>query len=469
MKKIKNIFILLILFILVQGTFSFATSDVANTPQTTDTTNGSITTYSPACLLMESSTGKILYEKNMDEVRYPASTTKIMTAILALEKCQLTDVATVSHDAIFTVPAGYTHANLREGEQLTIEQLLHALLIPSANDAANVIAEHISGSVSEFANLMNEKAVEIGCKNTHFVNPNGVFNKEHVSSAYDLALMGRYAMKNSTFREIVKNTKYTLPATEKYPKADRTLTTTNELLVVNNSSAKDNYYYPDAIGIKTGYTSEAGSCIVAGAQRDGLEVIVVVLGGESTKDGLSQRYLDCKTLFDYAFNNYSVKTVNEKDSVLQQVKVSGATKETKNLDVIVEDSINIFMENSKDIKSLQPQIEINKKLKAPIAKGATIGKITYVVDGETYTSNLLAKNNVDSSGFFPILIRIVLIIVTLYLIYVLLKPGKNRNTGSRGSKNTKSKNVSTKKKTTRKVHSKGGNYKFTQLDNLLIN
>lgn len=466
MKKIKNIFILLLLFILVQGTFSFATSDVANTPQTTDTTNGSITTYSPACLLMESSTGKILYEKNMNEVRYPASTTKIMTAILALEKCQLTDVATVSHDAIFTVPAGYTHANLREGEKLTIEQLLHALLIPSANDAANVIAEHISGSVSEFANLMNEKAVEIGCKNTHFVNPNGVFNKEHVTSAYDLALMGRYAMKNSTFREIVKNTTYTLPATEKYPKADRTLTTTNELLVAKNSSSKDNYYYPDAIGIKTGYTSEAGSCIVAGAQRDGLEVIAVILGGESTKDGLSQRYLDCKTLFDYAFNNYSIRTVNEKDSVLQQVKVSGATKETRNLDVLVEDSINIFMENSQDTNSLQPQIEMNKKLKAPIVKGATVGKITYVVDGETYTSNLIAKNNVDSSGFFPILIRIVLIIVTLYLIYVLLKPGKNRNNGSGNGKNTK---VSTKRNNTKRVHSKGGNYRFTQLENLSRN
>ncbi len=242
-------------------------------------TNTSINASSPACVLMESSTGNVLYEKEAHKVRYPASTTKIMTAILTVEHCELSDVATVSHNAIFSVPAGYTHASLKENEQLTIEQLLHVLLIPSANDAANVLAEHIAGSVDNFAVMMNEKAKEIGCLNTHFVNPSGIHHKDHVSTAYDLALMGKYAMKNGTIREIVKKTSYTLSATNAYSKTDRAFITSNDLLRENHSTAKDNYYYSDCIGIKTGYTTEAGSCIIAGAKRDNLEVICVILGG----------------------------------------------------------------------------------------------------------------------------------------------------------------------------------------------
>ena len=136
--------------------------------------------------MLEKETGKILYEKNAYEVRYPASTTKIMTAILTVEKCELTDVATVSHNAIFTVPVSYSHASLKEGEEVTVEQLLNVLLIPSANDAANVLAEHISGSVDDFADLMNEKAKEIGCLNTHFVNPNGVYHKDQAGPGFPI-------------------------------------------------------------------------------------------------------------------------------------------------------------------------------------------------------------------------------------------------------------------------------------------
>ena len=364
MKKLK---IFLLLFILVLFcefficSFSFVAdasnvSNGQNLANNTPDTNSSIpdiTTYSPACILMDSKTGKVLYEKNSADVRFPASTTKIMTAILTLENCKLSDVATVSHNAVFSVPAGYTHASLKEGEELTIENLLNVLLIPSANDAANVLAEHISGSVEEFANLMNEKAKEIGCLNTHFVNPNGVHNKEHVSTAYDLALMGRYAMQNPTFREIVKKTTYTLPATNKYDKTDRSFVTTNDLLRENHSSSKDNYYYPYTIGIKTGYTSDAGSCIVAGASKDNMEMIVVILGGESTSDGLSQRYLDCKTLFNYAFENYSSKVLHEENSVLKQIKVKGATKDTRNLNVLVKDQISILCKND-DVNELTP-------------------------------------------------------------------------------------------------------------------
>lgn len=436
MKKLKS-FLLLFIFVLFCEfficSFSFVADasnvsseqDLANNTPDTNSSIPDITTYSPACILMDAKTGKVLYEKNSSDVRFPASTTKIMTAILTLENCKLSDVATVSHNAVFSVPAGYTHASLKEGEELSIENLLNVLLIPSANDAANVLAEHISGSVEEFANLMNEKAKEIGCLNTHFVNPNGVHNKEHVSTAYDLALMGRYAMQNPTFREIVKKTTYTLPATNKYDKTDRSFVTTNDLLRENHSSAKDNYYYPYTIGIKTGYTSDAGSCIVAGASKDNMEMIVVILGGESTSDGLSQRYLDCKTLFNYAFENYSSKVLHEENSVLKQIKVKGATKDTRNLNVLVKDQISILCKND-DVNELTPEIIINDDLKAPISVNSVIGKITYNVDGETYSSDLIAGSSVIASGIMSLLIRIVLILVTLYLIFMLIKTPKRK-------------------------------------------
>lgn len=449
MKKFKSIFLLLLFIVFFQ--FILINHSFADE-------NTELDILSPTCVLMEASSGKVLFEKNAYEINYPASTTKIMTAILALEKCQLSDLASVSHDAIFTVPASYSHASLKEGEQFTIEQLLNVLLIPSANDAANVIAEHISGSVSEFANLMNEKATEIGCKNTHFVNPNGIHNKEHTTTAYDLALMGRYAMKNTTFRDIVKKTRYSLPATEKYQKTNRVFNTTNDLLKENHSTSKSNYYYQNATGIKTGYTDEAGSCIVASAKKDDMEVVVVILGGGTTKTGLSQRFLDCITLFNYAFENYSFETLKEKDTVLQQVSVSGATEDTKKLDVLVKNNIQVLLKKEQSSQELKPNIEINK-LKAPISAGSTIGKISYTINGEEYSSELIAKNSVTASGFLPVLLRILLIFVTLYLLYLLLKPKKkNRKRGKKKKSNYKPTNKSGKR-------AKGGNYRLTQINN----
>lgn len=432
------VFVFLLQFIIFSN-HSFATTDA---PQT----------YSPSCILMESSTGKILYEKNSSEVRFPASTTKIMTAILAVENCELTDIATVSHNAIYSVPVTYSHASLKEGEQLTVEQLLNVLLIPSANDAANVLAEHISGSVEEFAKLMNEKAKEIGCLNTHFVNPNGVHDDNHTTTAYDLALMGQYAMKNSTIRNLVKKTRYTLPATNKYDKEDRIFNTTNDLLRENNSAAKDNYYYPNAIGIKTGYTSEAGSCIIAGAEKDNMEVIVVILGGGSTTDGLSQRYLDCINLFNYAFDNYSLKTLNEQNSVLKQIEISGATKDTQNLNVIVKDEIAALISNENSTE-LEPEITFIENLEAPIAANSVIGKMTYIIDGVTYSSDLIAGNTVLASSFLPILLRVLLIFVTLYLLYLVVRPS---------DKDNNNKTYTSKKKNSKK-NKKGGNFLFTQM------
>lgn len=431
MKKLKIIFFI---FIFLMQFIIFISPSYAD--------SDNLKTYCPSCILIEANTGKILYEKNSNDVRFPASTTKIMTAILTVENCNLDDVATVSHNAVYSIPYDYTHASLKEGEELTIEQLLYALMIPSANDAAIVLAEHISGSVEEFAKLMNKRAEELGCKNTHFVNPNGIHSKDHTSTSYDLALMGKFAMQNSIIRKIVSTTQFTLSATNKYSKTDRIFNNSNDLL---NTYSK--YYYEGTTGVKTGYTGEAGNCIIASAKKNNLEVILVVLGGESTNTGLSQRYLDCKTLFDYAFNNYSLKTLNEKNAVLKQITVRGATEETQNLNVLIKDKIEIFSENSADLSSLEPEITLDENLMAPISANSAIGKITYNYDGQTYSSDLIAETQVLSSDFLPLLFRILLIFVVLYLLFLLLKKPKNKS------------------KKTYKKKNKGGNYKFTQFSN----
>lgn len=405
--------------------------------------NNNINTYSPHCILMETSTGKIIYEKDAYSKVYPASTTKIMTAILALEKCDLTDVATVSHNAIYSIPYGYSHAYLVEGEELTINQLLHVLLIPSANDAAVVLAEHIAGSVESFSSMMNTKAIELGCKNTNFVNPNGIHSENHYSTAYDLALIGTYAMQNETFREIVKTTTYTLPATNKYLEANRFFKLTNELIVPDDRDSVDNYYYQFATGIKTGYTNPAGECLVASAKKDGLEYVAVILGAGRTENGLSARFIDCKNLFNYAFENYKTYTINEENAFLKQLSISNANIFNKDLNVKIKDKITLLIKNDTDINSITPTINISTDLKAPIKENSLIGKIEYTIDGNTYTSDLIAGNNVYESNLRNTVLTIISILLVLLLLYKLLKI-KPRKSSKKISKKNSKKNLKNK-------------------------
>ena len=256
---------------------------------------------SPAAMLMDLNTGKILYEKNINDKMYPASLTKVLTAILTLENCELNEVATVSYDAVMSISSGYVTANLQIGEEVTVEQLLSVLLVGSANDAAVVLAEHISGSVEDFADLMNEKAKEIGCTSSNFLNPYGAHDENHYSTAYDLAIISKYAMQNETFRTLVSTTSYKLPITNKYEKEDRLFTTTNALLMVNNNTRADNYYYKYATGIKTGFTTPAKNCLIASANKGNLELLTVVLGAGQNDQGLSNRYLDTINLFEYGY------------------------------------------------------------------------------------------------------------------------------------------------------------------------
>lgn len=414
MNCLKKICITLFLFLIIF--VSGCTSTYASTIPDT---------YSSACLLMEESTGKILYSKNANSIMYPASTTKIMTAILTLEKCNLSDTAVVSHNAVFSIPSGYSTASLVEGEVLTIEQLLNVLLIPSANDAAVVLAEHIAGSVEAFSDMMNAKAVELGCLNTHFVNPNGIHNENHYSTAYDLALIGKYAMQFPTFKEISSKTRYTLPITNAYSKEDRIFNTTNDLIKPNYSSSPTNYYYKYATGGKTGYTDPAGQCIVATATKDNISLIAVTLHGDFTEDNLSQRALDCKALFEYGFNNFSMVSIAQKGDVASNMKVPNATKDSSSLDLLYSDDIYAFVPNGFDTSSVTPNIKLSSTF-APIAQDTILGTISYDIDGSNYSCNLLASHEVYKNQFAKTAMELSLLLIFLILLSKVLKRKKRR-------------------------------------------
>ena len=289
--------------------------------------------------------------------------------------------------------------------------------------------------------MMTNKAKEIGCKNTHYVNPDGVSNDDHYTTAYDLALMGQYAMKYDAIRNIVCKTQYTLPKTNKYDKEDRIFNTTNELLRVNHSNSPDNYYYEYATGIKTGYTTEAGSCIVASAEKDGLEVIAVVLGAETTEEGYSIRYPDCKTLFNYAFDNYKVEDIVNPEDVIEEINVADATKDTSSLKLSPESTITAVMDKDQSLEELQPAIEIDDNLAAPISAGEVVGKVTYTIDNKNYSTNLIADNTVVKSGTWDILFRICVIILVLAILFMLLKPRKKTAKKRKGGSKSKSKYI----------------------------
>lgn len=390
---------------------------------------------SPSALLMDLNSGKILYEKNIDQKMYPASLTKVMTAIIALEHCDLNDIATVSYDAVMTLSSGYVTANLQVGEELTVEQLLYVLMVGSSNDAAIVLAEHISGSVDEFSKLMNEKAKELGCTSTNFVNPNGAHDENHYSTARDLSIISRYAMQNETFRTLVKTTSYKLPITNKYESEDRLFTTTNSLLIVNNNDRADNYYYKYATGIKTGFTTPAKNCLIASANKGDLELLTVVLGAGQSDQGLSERYVDTINLFEYGYNTYSLKEVIKAGGIVQTANIRNATRDTKKLDAVVKNDISVLIKNENKDNALLPEVHIDENLKAPIKKGDVIGTVKYTVEGIDYIEDLVASQDVKKSRF---LINTIIVLIIFVFIHLYIK-----------SNNKKKRNMRLKKRVTR--------------------
>ena len=319
-KKFKHLTIMLIIIILLFSTTSFAADDINHNENSEE--KNELNLYGQSCILIEKSTGRIAYEKNAEEKMYPASTTKLLTAILAVEKCNMSDVVTITNDMTSRVPPSYTTAYLSPGEKVTVEELLNCLLIPSANDAGFALAIHISGSVEEFANLMNEKAKEIGCKNSNFTNPSGIHNENHYSTAKDMALIALYSTRYPQITNIVCKTSYVLKPDTSYP---RNFKTTNTLI-----TPTENSYYEYANGMKTGFTDPAGACIIASAKKDNMEFIAVVLNAPESDANANYRDLDCKTLFEYGFTNFDeiIKIDKNFMNFLNKSFISGITINT---------------------------------------------------------------------------------------------------------------------------------------------
>ncbi len=396
-KKLIVLFFIMIL-ILLHHSFAFATSDEPNL-------------ISGAAILMDNKTGKILYHKNENEKMYPASTTKIVTAILTLENCNLDDVVTVSYDAVMSIPEGYSSASLQIGEQLTVEQLLQLLLVHSANDAANVLAEYVGGSVESFVSMMNTKVHELGLSNTHFTNAYGLHDDNHYTTAQDLAMIMKYCMKNEDFRRIAGSASCTLPATNKY--GTRKYNSTNELIIPNNSN-----YYPYLTAGKTGYTSQAGDCLVSCSYKDDLELICVVLGGK-TINGVSTRFSETKTLYQYGYDNYSIKTLLHANDLVTQTEVPNGTKESRNLDLLANQSINALLENTISIESIPSEIHLKETIKAPIEQGDNLGSISYTIDGIRYETDLIASHSVEESKLLGFILEIGIGFLLIFLAYTL--------------------------------------------------
>mgnify|MGYP000765551930 CR=1 FL=1 len=271
----------------------------------------SMTVDATAALLIDLDTDQVLYEQAADEQRYPASITKILTALVILENCDLDETVTFSNEAVNTLEPGASILGARAGDQLSVRECLYALLLQSANEVANALAEHCSGSIDAFAELMNEKARSLGCTSSNFANPSGLNDENHYTSAYDMALISQAAFSNPTFVEIDSTTYYDVPAgkLKQYPDGWRYYA--HHRMLKKN----DSLYYDGVIGGKTGYTSLAGNTLVTCAERDGLKLIAVVLNGHQT------HYSDTKALFDFGFRNFKSVSVAGQDSVYQDLSL----------------------------------------------------------------------------------------------------------------------------------------------------
>ncbi|HOJ09068.1 MAG TPA: D-alanyl-D-alanine carboxypeptidase family protein [Clostridiales bacterium] len=286
-------------------------------------------------ILIDSRTGLVLYSENADKTEiYPASTTKIMTAIIALENEDINKVMTASQAAIDDIGPGGMNIGIMPGEELTLWDLLNAMLVCSANEAANIIAENTASSRNEFIDLMNKRAKELGAVNTHFINTNGMHHMDHYTTARDMALIARHAMSLPAFREIVKKDSYTMPSTNKHSTWN-TLYTTNKLL---RYGTKTNCNF-NIIGIKTGFTTPAGHNLVSAAvNEEGMELISVILGVKNER-APENIYKYTETLLKYGFENYSLRTLIKQNSPAGNVSVKDA-KDKAVLNLIAETDVS---------------------------------------------------------------------------------------------------------------------------------
>lgn len=346
-----------------------------------------------AAILIDANTGQILFDKNIHEKLYPASTTKLLTALIIVEDLSLSDQVIIDKDSPFT---GGSRIYVEEGEKLTVEQLLNALLVESANDTAAALAIYHSGSLEDFAKVMNKKAKELGALNSNFVTPHGLPNKKHITTAYDLAQIAKNAYSNDIIRSIVKKSTYTIPPTNKVSET-RYLKSSNKFLYSRSSNYLLNYRgkkiftkYDLINGMKTGYTDAAGNCLISSAKKGNRELISVVL-----KSPGKNVYIDSRKLIDYGLYEFDEKTYFKKGEGVKRLQLNNFKK--SKIKALAKNDVKVLLEKNYDISKLSTEISIND-LKLPIEKGSNVGSYNILYNDRIISSiDLVSNIRVDNS------------------------------------------------------------------------
>ena len=421
-------------------------------------TTANLNLYSNNCLLMDAESGNILFEKNGYDKIYPASTTKILTAIIALEYLDLNKSIVVSKEAILDTPAGSSIIYLKPGETFTLNDLLYGFLIKSGNDAGNVLAESVSGNIPAFIELMNKKLKEIGCENSHFTNAHGFHDENHYTTPYDMAKLMRYAMKNPEFKKIIETKTIEIQPTNKTPTI-RKYESTNKMFFEKYTGE----YYEYILGGKTGFTEEARGAFVGYGKKDDKLVITSVFDGPQNISGKEARFLDSATLLNFSFENFNKdKILNKENYNFEIIDKKNKKKYTIGL------SDNIYVLNKNNIYNFNTyslNLDINKLKSETIKPGDIVGNIPIKITGNSIKTdnsyNLVFVDKIDYEYLDLYIIfdkyYLVLPLIGLFILILILLNLLRKN--SRKKKNKKIKNTEDNIKLKKKVNKKSVDFK----------
>lgn len=375
----------------------------------------------PCAVAMEVNTGTILYEKNSHEVHYPASITKILTTLLAIENSSLDETVTFSADAVYLNEGDTSHISRDLNEQMTMEECLYGIMLESANECAYAVAEHVGSSLGgdyrTFIDLMNEKAKLLGCTDTHFNNCNGLPDEEHYTSAYDMALISSEAYRNEIFKQITGTKTYTIPPTNKH--SDPTYLNNHHCILHPYRQTSD-YVNPTCTGGKTGFTKVANSTLVTFAEKNGLKLCVVIMNANSP-----DHFVDTNTLIEYCFSNFSAYNILENETSIQDSR-------NKNLGVLnsngpfvtLDSNAYIVLPNTVEFKAAKFALDENTKDESVASlnymyAGRSVGKVAIIPTGAEITENYFEKKK-EKNDIMIVKIKPVYILFILFMIVLLI-------------------------------------------------
>lgn len=379
-------------------------------------------------ILVDAKSGRTLFEVESGKRMYPASTTKIMTALLAIEaiergEASMDDQIEVTHEMLADADPDGSNIALIEGEIMSLENLLRGLLVASGNDAACAIAEYIGKSRVTFVDMMNKRAAELGAADTHFENPNGLHSDNHYTTAADMAKIACAAMKLNKFRNIADIAHVKIPPTNKTEK-ERYYINTNGLL---SKMRYTDFYYYGSIGIKTGYTSNAGNCLVSAAQHDNMELIGVIFGGKTAADS----HKDSSEMLDYGFNEFTAVTAVSGGEMLCEVKVKQG-KGTDFLTLTVPETVSVLVPVGTETGDLEIRPDIPDAVYAPVNADDEVGKVSVILGGEKIgEGRLIANRTIERSPFWPAMkfgewlwgmraVRIIVFALAVFLVVYII-------------------------------------------------